>query len=282
MSAPPDPPFRFVPHHKAPEHPGEDPMLFAFRGRDLLVTEDGRLPKVSEIDAHGFEAVRRQYLGSLDGRHCYSAELPEDASDQGGLRFANLHMLYGSLDEAEHAIAGRAVQIVHWDRLNQFCGACGEQTVLSENDRSRMCPSCRYPLFPRLAPAMIVAVEREDEILLARSPHFPDGIMSVLAGFVEPGESAEQAVEREVFEETAIHVHNVQYFSSQAWPFPNSLMLGFRAEYKDGEIQIDGEEIVEARWFRAREMPDFFPGRVSISQWLIHDFLERNGITPPR
>ena len=137
-------------------------------------------------------------------------------------------------------------------------------------------------MYPRLAPAMIVAVERDDEILLARSPHFPPGIMSVLAGFVEPGESAEHAVEREVYEETRIYVKNVRYFSSQAWPFPNSLMLGFRADYDGGEIEVDGVEITEADWFKAREMPGFFPGRVSISQWLIHDFLERNGIDPPR
>lgn len=278
----PDFPFRFVPHHRAPDDPGKDPIVFGVRGRDLLVTHDGRLPDVDQIDAHGFEAVRRQYLGSLDGRHCFSVELPEDAGETGELRFSNLHMLYGSLDEAIHAIAGRAIQIVHWDRLNQFCGACGEATLLSEADRSRACPRCRYPLFPRLAPAMIVSVERDDEILLARSPHFPEGIMSVLAGFVEPGESAEDAVKREVWEETRILVDNVQYFSSQAWPFPNSLMLGFRADYAGGEIEIDGEEIVAAQWFKAAEMPNFFPGRVSISQWLIHDFLERNGIDPPR
>lgn len=278
----PESPFRFVPHHQAPDDPGEDPIVFAVRGRDLLVTEDLHLPPVEHIDRHGFESVRRQYLGQLDGRHCFSAELPEDAKETSGLRFANLHMLYGTFDELTHAIAGRAIQIVHWDRLNQFCGACGEKTVLSENDRSRVCPDCRYPLFPRLAPAMIVSVERDDEILLARSPHFPAGIMSVLAGFVEPGESAEEAVQREVFEETSILVEDVEYFSSQAWPFPNSLMLGFRARYASGEIRVDGVEIERAEWFKAREMPNFFPGRVSISQWLIHDFLERNGIEPPR
>ena len=222
-------------------------MLFAFRGRDMLVTEELKLPSVEQVDAQGFEAVRRQYLGELNGRHCYSAELPMDAKDTGGLRFANLHMLYGSLEDAVHAIAGRAVQIVEWDRTHQFCGACAEPTVLSEMDRSRACPKCKIPMYPRLAPAMIVSVERGDEILLARSPHFPEGIMSVLAGFVEPGESAEDAVKREVYEETAIVVENVQYFSSQAWPFPNSLMLGFRAEYASGEIAIDGEEIVAAQ-----------------------------------
>jgi NAD+ diphosphatase len=278
MSKTPESPFRFNPHHKSPDNAGEDPLLFAFRGRDLLVTEELGLPDVATIDAHGFEAVRRQYLGSLDGRHCYSAELPEDAKDTGGLKFTNLHMLFGSLDEHTHAIAGRAVQIVEWDKSHQFCGACAEPTVLSEMDRSRSCPSCKVPMYPRLAPAMIVSVEKGDEILLARSPHFPEGIMSVLAGFVEPGESAEDAVRREVFEETAIIVKDVEYYSSQAWPFPNSLMLGFRATYESGEIIIDGEEIVAAEWYKASEMPHFFPGRVSISQWLIQDFLKRNGV----
>jgi NAD+ diphosphatase len=136
-------------------------------------------------------------------------------------------------------------------------------------------------MYPRLSPAMIVAVEKDDQILLGRSPHFPPGIMSVLAGFVEPGESAEEAVRREVFEETSILVKNVQYFSSQAWPFPNSLMLGFKAEYESGEIEVDGVEVTEADWFAASDMPNFFPGRVSISQWLIHDFLKRNGHDVP-
>ncbi len=281
MPTPRKTPYRFVPHHKPPESPGDDPLLFAFRGRDLLVTGELELPDLATIDANGYEAVRRQYLGALDGRHCYSIELPEDAKATGGLRFSNLHMLHATFDDATHALAGRAVQIVEWDRTHQYCGACAEPTVVSEVDRSRSCPSCRVPMFPRLSPAMIVSVERGDEILLARSPHFPEGIMSVLAGFVEPGESAEEAVVREVFEETAIVVENVQYFASQPWPFPNNLMLGFRAEYASGEIEVDGEEIVAADWFKASEMPNFFPGRVSIAQWLIHDFLKRNGVELP-
>ena len=281
MSSAPKPPYRFVPHHSPPETPGPDPMLFAFRGRDLLVREDLTLPTVAQIDAAEIEAVRTQYLGRLDGRDCYSAELPMGDDTRDGFRFANLHMLYATLDEATHAIAGRAVQIVEWDRTHQHCGACAEPTEVSENDRSRSCPKCKIPMYPRLAPAMIVSVERDDEILLARSPHFPPGIQSVLAGFVEPGESAEEAVIREVFEETAIVVQDVEYFSSQAWPFPNSLMLGFRARYASGEIAVDGVEIEEAAWYKASAMPSMFPGRVSISQWLVHDFLKRNGQSPP-
>jgi NAD+ diphosphatase len=274
-------PLPFVPHHKSPESPGEDPILFAFRGRDLLVNSELNLPSVAEIDAQGMEAIRTQYLGHLAGRHCYSAELPQDATTGAGYRFADLRMLFGTLDEILHALAGRAVQIVEWDRTHQYCGACAEPTELSANDRSRSCPSCKIPTYPRLAPAMIVAVEKEDQILLARSPHFPAGIMSVLAGFVEPGESAEEAVVREVFEETSIVVRDVEYFSSQAWPFPNSLMLGFRAKYASGEIAVDGEEIEEAGWFAADAMPTSFPGKVSISQWLVRDFLKRNGQAVP-
>jgi NAD+ diphosphatase len=180
-------PLPFIPHHKSPETPGDDPILFAFRGRELLVTRELHLPSVAEIDAQGVEAVRTQYLGHLQGRHCYSAELPHDVETAGDYRFADLRMLFGTLDEIMHAIAGRAVQIMEWDRTHQFCGACAEPTHLSDNDRSRLCPKCKIPTYPRLAPAMIVAVEKDDQVLLARSPHFPAGIMSVLAGFVEPG-----------------------------------------------------------------------------------------------
>jgi NAD+ diphosphatase len=270
-------PLPFVPGHQAPESAGENPILFAFRGRELLVTSALGLPDVADIDAQGLEAVRTQYLGQLEGRHCYSAELPRDASTADGFRFADLRTLFGSLSGLMHGLAGRAVQVMEWDRTHQFCGVCAEKTELSSNDRSRSCPKCKIPTYPRLAPAMIVAVEKGDQILLARSPHFPPGIMSVLAGFVEPGESAEEAVLREVFEETSIHVSDVEYFSSQAWPFPNSLMLGFRARYESGEIAIDGEEIEEAGWFSADNMPTAFPGNVSISQWLIRDFLSRHG-----
>jgi NAD+ diphosphatase len=131
-------------------------------------------------------------------------------------------------------------------------------------------------MYPRLSPAMIVAVERGNEILLARSAHFPPGIFSVLAGFVEPGESAEEAVIREVFEETAIVVKDVRYFGSQPWPYPNSLMLGFTAAYESGEINTENDEIEAAGWYAAAELPSTFPGSISISQWLLNDFIERN------
>ena len=269
-------PLPFVPDHRPPEDPGPDVLLFAFWRRELLVTAKNALPPVEHIDAHGIEAVRTQYLGRLGSRHCFSAELAESFRPPEGMALRDLRMLFGAFDETLHALAGRAVQIVEWDRTHQFCGACGQRTVPSETDRSRTCPDCRIPLYPRISPAMIVAVERGDEILLGRSQHFPAGIFSALAGFVEPGESAEQAVVREVWEETRIVVRDVRYFASQPWPFPNSLMLGFTAQYESGEIDTSHDpEIEAAGWFHVDALPKMFPGSISISQWLIHDFVER-------
>ena len=269
-------PLPFVPSHSPPEDPGEDPLLFCFWRRELLVTPDGIMPTVSEIDRHGVEAVRTQYLGQLGERPCYSAELEADFKAPEGLVTRDLRMLFGSLDEVTHALAGRAVQIVEWDRTHQHCGACGQATELSTTDRSRSCPECQIPMYPRLAPAMIVAVERGDEILLGRSGNFPPGIFSILAGFVEPGESAEEAVIREVYEETRIVVENVRYFGSQAWPFPNSLMLGFTADYKSGSVDTRYDsEMESADFFHVDDLPNTFPGNISISQWLLNDFIER-------
>lgn len=269
-------PLPFIPDHRSPENPGKDPLLFAFAGRQLLVTQDNAMPPVAEIDAQGIEAIRTQYLGRLGERHCFSAELAEGFKAPSGFALRDLRMLFGAFDDTLHALAGRAVQIVEWDRTHQFCGACGNPTSVSKNDRSRVCTDCEIPLYPRLAPAMIVAVEKGDEILLGRSNHFPAGIFSVLAGFVEPGESAEDAVVREVWEETRIVVEDVRYFSSQAWPFPNSLMLGFTAQYKEGEIDTSHDDEMEAaEWFHVDAMPSMFPGNVSISQWLVQDFLAR-------
>ena len=130
--------------------------------------------------------------------------------------------------------------------------------------------------FPRISPAIIVLVERDGKALLARSPRFKEGLFSTLAGFVEPGETLEDAVRREVKEEAGIDVKNIRYFGSQPWPFPDSLMVGFTAEYAGGEIKIDDNEILDARWFSAEDMPEI-PGKISIARALIDYFLEKAG-----
>jgi NAD+ diphosphatase len=269
--------------HEVPFEPAiiaPDPLTgpehwFVFRKRELLVTAAGSLPTKRELDEHRLGPESSLYLGRLGDTHCFAARLPDASTPPAGMTYRDLMSLFASIEPHLHQVAGRAAQLLDWDRTHQLCGACGERTEPSTSDRSRVCSGCGLAQFPRLAPAIIVTVEREDEILLARSPHFPPGLYSTLAGFVEPGESVEECVAREVREEVGVEVDEIRYFDSQPWPFPNSLMLGFTTTWKSGDIAIDGEEIVEARWFHCDDMPTRFPGRISISQWLIDDFLER-------
>jgi len=275
VNAPDDDRPRFQPAVRPPEGRLGRCVWFAFRERELLVTEGWQIKTQESLRDLGLEPLRTQYLGRLDELHCFSAELSSQAEAPAGFRFAPLRSLLGRFDDWLHALAGRAAQVVDWDRTHRFCGACAAETQPDAHDRCRRCAACGQVYYPRLAPAVIVAVERGDEILLARAPHFPPGIYSVLAGFVEPGETLEEAVVREVEEEAGIEVEDVRYFASQPWPFPNSLMLGFTARWRAGEVRPDGIELEDARFYPFEALPRTFPGNVSISQWLIRDFAER-------
>lgn len=254
-------------------------MWFAFRGRELLVRDDYKLPRELWLSDLQLTPVHVQYLGTFDDLPCYSAQLQPDAVAPQGMVFSDLRALYfrGTFSNELLSLAGRAVQVMDWDRTHQFCGACGTHTQPHAESRSRVCPHCKLEAYPRVAPAMIVCVERGPEVLLARSPHFPPGIYSTLAGFVDPGESAEECVQREVFEESGIRVKNIRYYQSQPWPFPHSLMLGFWADWESGDVAIDGVEIVDAAFFHVDALPKLFPSRRSIGAQLLVDFCARHG-----
>jgi NAD+ diphosphatase len=271
------PRYEFVPSTRFFEPPRAG-LWFAFRKRELLLGDDGEVPRLTSPAALGLTVVRTQFLGTLDGTACFSAELPPASPPPPQFRFADLRRVYELVPEPLMALAGRALQIVDWDRTHQFCGACASPTVPHDKARARVCRNhdCALELYPRIAPAVIMLVERGDEVLLARSPHFPPGIYSALAGFVDPGESLEAAVHREVFEETGIRIQNVRYFGSQPWPFPHSLMVAFVADYASGEIVADGDEIEDARFFPCDALPETFRSRISISRWLLDDFLLRH------
>ncbi len=177
------------------------------------------------------------------------------------------------------AMAGRAKQIVEWDRTHRFCGRCGTETGSGPSELAKECPRCEMLFFPRLSPAAIVLVRRGEGVLLARSPGFPPGMYSVLAGFVEPGESIEETIEREIREEVGIEVGNVRYFGSQPWPFPHSLMIGFTADYAGGELRTDPTEIEDADWCPADDLPDL-PPKVSIARAMIDRFVAQHGRNP--
>ena len=261
----------FVPGISPPGEPAGDAWWFVFRGNQILLHpgETGvELPCVADPRALGVEPLRTQYLGTLHGRHCFSAECDETAHPAGRMTFAGLRSLFSIIDDATFLLAGRAVQIMDWDRSHQYCGRCGTPTERKVSERSRTCPACGQSHYPRLAPVAMALVRRGRELLLARSPHFPPGMFSALAGFVEPGESLEECLVREVREEVGVDVTNLRYFSSQPWPFPHSLMIAFQCDYAGGDITPQEDEIEAAGWFTPDALPPL-PHRLSIARRLI-------------
>ena len=250
---------------------------FVFQGNQILIRrEDDRasVPEVVHIRELGLEPVRIQYLGVLQGRHCFSCEFEPGVSAPEGFLWSGLRGLFGQVDDVVFGLAGRALQVMDWDRSHQYCGRCGTPTVLKTGERARQCPSCGQTHYPRIAPAVMALVQRGDQLLLARSPHFPPGMHSALAGFVEPGESLEQCLIREVKEEVCVEVDNLRYFSSQPWPFPHSLMIAFNCDYVSGEIVPDPTEIEAAAWFGLNNLP-VLPNRISIARRLIDATIAR-------
>jgi NAD+ diphosphatase len=267
---------RFVPALHPPDEPPRAALWFPFRSDRLLVRADGQqagLVGYPDLVDTGVDFEQSHYLGRLDDLDCYAVELEPELEPPPATEFQGLRALYGRLPEAYYAIAGRAVQILLWDQTHRFCGRCGQPTVNAPAERAKLCPQCGLLSFPRLSPAVIMLISRGDEFLLARNRAFVDGFFSVLAGFVEPGESLEEAVAREVREEVGIEVEDIRYFGSQPWPFPNSLMIGFTAIYASGEIRPQADEIVEAAWFHREGALPQLPGKLSIARRLIDAFL---------
>jgi NAD+ diphosphatase len=264
----------FLPVTKQPE----DTWWFIFCGDKLLVKEEGagcRIPSSTEISGLMTNLIRTHGIGRLDGKPCYASEVPEEVSVPQGMTFEGLRTLLGTSDEEFFSIAGRAFQCLAWDQEHQYCGKCGRHTELRLDELARSCPACGLISYPEVTPAVIVAVIRGKEILLARSLRFQGSFFSVLAGFVEAGETFEECVKREIREEVAIEVDNIRYFGSQPWPFPHSLMVGFTAEYAGGEISIDDKEISEAAWFTAEALPEV-PRTGSIARRLIEWFRDNH------
>jgi NAD+ diphosphatase len=261
----------FIPLVNPPDALSGPAMWFAFQGAQLLIRrEEGHafVPSTRHISDLGLEVVRSQYLGLYEGNHCFSCEIAAEVAAPEGMVWTGLRGLFGLVDDHLFALAGRAVQIVDWDRSHLYCGRCGTPTVVKTGERARQCPKCGQVHYPRIAPAVMALVRNGKQLLLARSPHFPPGMHSALAGFVEPGESLEQCLVREVREEVGIEVANLRYFSSQPWPFPHSLMIAFNCDYAGGEITPEPSEIEAADWFDLDSLP-VLPNKISIARRLI-------------
>lgn len=252
---------------------------FAFRGDEILVyLEPGaaRIPRRADTSQYRWQVRRELYLGRLNGLGTWAVELPREVSPPPGMSLLGLRALFGQVDERLYAVAGRAAQLVAWDRDHQFCGRCGTPTLPVAGERARRCPACGATAFPRLSPAIIVLIERGDRVLLARGRGMPAGRFGIVAGFVEPGESLEEAVQREVWEETGLRIDGITYFGSQAWPFPHAIMIGFTARHASGEIQLLDGELATAGWYGLDDLPTV-PTKMSIARRLLDAWADRQG-----
>ena len=243
--------------------PENDDILFVFNeNRQLYLDDDKELAK--SLD--DFNVNFCLYIGDYNGKRAFAANVKTEES------FYDLREVYEISHDMYH-IVGKAVLVSDWWLSHRFCGRCGVKTVLDEKDMMLKCPSCGQVHYPRIAPAIIVAIRNEDKLLMAKHSYHDNIRYALIAGFVEPGESVEEAVHREVMEEVGIKIKNLEYQKSQSWPFPNSLMLGFTAEYESGDIKVDGDEIVKAKWFKKDEIIRY-GSDISISDWLIQNFID--------
>jgi NAD+ diphosphatase len=267
---------RFLPCGDVQAQDSVPSYWFILRGSDLLVARDGDsidLPLQTDTAGLGFSAERAHVIGTVSGTQCRVLGVPVETPAPRGWEFAGVRGLFGTISESFFSAAARALEVSEWDRTHRFCGSCGRPTALKPGERALQCTACGHLSYPRISPAVIVAIVRGNSILLARARRFPPSMYSVLAGFVEPGETLEECVVREVREETGIEVKNIRYFASQPWPFPHSLMVAFTAEHASGEIRVDPEEIVDAGWYTVENFPNL-PDPITVARRLIDWFAE--------
>jgi NAD+ diphosphatase len=242
------------------------------RDRMLLRESDQGVPDGSVLDMLGICSQRVHPVGLWRQDYYQTAWADQDAEAPPGYVFQSMRALFGVAGDDFLGLAGRACQLAEWARTHQYCGACASPTELRDGERCYACPNCGMQSYPRISPAMMVLVRKGDAVLLALHTvhaNSSNRIYTALAGFLEAGESIEEAIHREVFEEVGLRVHNLQYFNSQPWPFPHSLMLAFTADYLDGEIKVDPNEIAEARWFGPDDEWPLTPPAISIAAHLL-------------
>ncbi len=264
----------FVPAETSAVNVTIDLVIAIHRGQLLARIDDNWAPQPAEACAVLGESKHQHYLGTLDGSHCFATFYDcVEAPQIENFEWRPLRSLLGHVCEEAFQLAGRALQITRWYRDHQYCGACGNKTREGKSDRALVCTACEQRFYPRISPCVIGLVIKGDHCLLARGTRTPEGVFTTLAGFVEPGETAEQAFAREVKEEVGVSIQNIRYQYSQPWPFPGQLMLGFYADYAGGDMLLDESEIIEAGWFDTDNLP-LTPPLGTIAGKLIQGFVK--------
>ena len=252
----------------------DNAWYFVVMGQEILCVSENGSPRPILADEMRWLEIEKHseiFLGRYQGRSCFAVVASGRA--QQGYALLGLRAWLGRVAAPVFYLAGRAQQLADWERDHRFCGRCGTNMENHSVDRAKQCSGCGLMNYPRLSPSIIVLIRKGEEMLLARNANWPKGMYSTLAGFVEPGESIEQTVHREVFEEVGLRLTNLRYLGSQSWPFPNSLMLGFHADYASGDIVCQEGEIADAQWFHYSKLPGV-PPVTAISRWLIDDFID--------
>ena len=257
-----------------PEDLNGDPLFLVFFENQLLMTVDLELPSISTDQIKKITEKSPFFLGKFKNRPVYSVGSDGNISPSKQMSYIPFRELYKEFNASTFAMTNLASQICRWDRDHQFCGKCATPLTIIKGEFGKECPHCHLTHYPTLSPAIIVAVKKGEKILLAQNYKWVESQMfSTLAGFVEPGETIENAVAREVMEEVGIKIKNIQYVASQSWPFPGSLMLGFTADYHSGTLTPDGVEIIEAHWYDQHNLPKVLPNKKAISRFLIESVL---------
>ena len=253
---------------------GED-LCFIYQNKQLLLrkAEQLEVPTFNECEGLIEHQEELWYLGKWQGKACYAYALSDETQVE-GLEWIGYRDVRWNDQIELYQIAVKTQHLLGWDRSTRYCGCCGNLYERMQNERAKRCPNCGNIQFPRISPAIIVGIKRDNQILMAHNSGFREGLYSIIAGFVEQGETLEMAVKREVYEEVGIKVKNIQYYHSRPWNSVDSLMLGFIAEYESGEIKVDGKEIVDARWCDKEHMPEVLPDKISTAWHIINEIMK--------
>lgn len=250
------------------------PIFWFIVQQNEFLLLNNSLPNEVDIASLSTHFIRRFQLGTFQGNEYLCAELPQDLEVNEEFNVVPIRQALSLFSPEQFGIGVKAYSVINWDKNHQFCGRCGLPTNHHGKNFERICSSCNMSFFPRISPSIIVLIHNKDRLVMARSPHFLPGVYGLIAGFVEIGESLEEAVHREVKEEVGLEIKNLNYFGSQPWPFPDSLMVAFTAEYAAGEIKIDQDEIEEAGWYNYNNLPGRPSTAISIGSLLLDSFID--------